>query len=56
MIGGRLLIDGYVSMNRLVTLLTENDYTVQVKQIEGFDAFDRQFEIKYKRAEDEDEE
>ena len=42
-------------MERLVSLLTDNDYEVRVKRVEGFDCFTMQYQIDYKRKEDFDE-
>ena len=55
MIKETLYIDGNMDMERLVSLLTDNDYTVQVKRVEGFDCFTMQYQIDYKRKEDLDE-
>lgn len=55
MIKGTIYIDGSLDMERLVTLLTSNDYTVQVKQEEGVDLFGIQYRIDYKRKDEFDE-
>ena len=51
---GTIYIDGEVDAERLITLLANNDYTVQVKKVFGFDAFCTEYEIKYKRKDEED--
>ena len=56
MIKGAIIVDSYTDMERLVTLLTDNRYTVQVKQTEGIDVFCKEYEIKYKRRDEWDEE
>ena len=53
MIKGTLFIDGAIDMERMITLLADNGYTVRVKQEEGFDAFTRQYRIDYKCKNDE---
>ena len=54
MIKGTLYIDSEVDAERLITLLAKNDYTVQIKKVFGFDAFCTEFEIKYKRKDEDD--
>ena len=53
---GVLFIDGNLDMERLVTLLANNGYKVQVRRDEGFDAFSMQYRIDYKRRDEYDEE
>lgn len=55
MIKGTIFIDGSMEMERLVSLLTDNNYEVRVKRVEGFDCFTMQYQIDYKRKEDFDE-
>ena len=56
MIKGTIYIDGNMDMERLVNVLADNNYTVQVKRVEGFDCFTMQYQIDYKRKDDLDEE
>jgi len=56
MIKGTLFIDGAIDMERMITLLADNGYTVRVKLEEGFDAFLREYRIDYKRKDEFDEE
>lgn len=53
---GVLYIDGNLDMERLVTLLANNGYKVQVRRDEGIDAFSMQYRIDYKRRDEYDEE
>lgn len=55
MIKGTLIIDGNMDMERLVSLLANNGYTVQIKQEEGADLFGMQYQVKYKRKDEWDE-
>ena len=52
MIKGTLFIDGAIDMERIVTILADNGYTVRVRQEEGFDAFSREYRIDYKRKDE----
>lgn len=56
MIKGTIYIDGNMDMERLVTLLANNGYTVQVKQEEGVDLFGIQYRVIYRRKDEYDEE
>ena len=53
---GVLFIDGNLDMERLVTLIANNGYKVQVRRDEGIDAFSMQYRIDYKRRDEYDEE
>ena len=53
---GALYIDSNMDMERLVTLLANNGYKVQVRQDEGIDAFSMRYRIDYKRADEWEEE
>ena len=53
---GVLYIDSNMDMERLVTLLANNGYKVQVRQDEGIDAFSMRYRVDYKRKEEYDEE
>ena len=48
---GQLYLDSESDMERLVTLLTRNNYTVKVKQVAAIDAFCTEFEISFNRKE-----
>lgn len=56
MVKGSVVIDGNMDMERLVTLLANNGYTVQVKQEEGVDLFGVEYRVSYKRKDEYDEE
>ena len=55
MLKGTLYLDGEMDTERLVILLANNGYRVQIEQVEGFDAYSRQYRIRYKREEEYDE-
>ena len=46
---GVIFVEGEHNMKELVDLLTRNDYTVQVKWVDGVDAFSMEYEVKYRR-------
>ena len=48
-IKGVIYVEGEQSMKVLVDVLTRNDYAVQVKWIDGVDAFSMEYKITYKR-------
>lgn len=53
---GVLYLDGNLDMERLVTLLANNGYKVQVRQDEGIDVFSMRYRIDYKKTDEWDEE
>ena len=55
MIKGKLYIGNNTDMERLVTLLTKNGYTVRVTETVDLDAFCREYEVIYERREESDE-
>ena len=54
MIKGTIFVEGEYDMREIVSLLTRNDYTVQVKWVDGIDAFHMEYRIVYRREENDE--
>lgn len=51
---GTIYIDNKLDAERLVTLLADNGYTVQITVTHGYDILETEYEIKYKRKDEYD--
>lgn len=56
MIKGTLYLYNSIDMERIVTLLAKNGYTLQVKEEEGLDAFCMEYRVDFKRKDEFDDE